>query len=96
MSGFRKSFPTNIKQTTLAGAWTKILDLMDVPREGFLRSDAAFKIDIAFSGTPAATEITTISEEPTEFLLPSYKELWARVEDAGLGPGALYGTLWYE
>lgn len=93
---FRKTVPYSIKKTALASSWEKVLDNGGVGRLGALQTSTGQRIDLAFSASPPASEIVTLDENPREFYLPPYKDLYARAEGGGLGLAELHGTLWAE
>lgn len=93
---FRKTVPYNIQEAGLGATWTKVLDNGGVGKLGDLQASTGQRVDLAFSASPPAIEIVTLGEEPREFYLPPYKDLYARAEGGGSGPAELHGTLWAE
>lgn len=87
--------PYNINVSPLTGTWTQVLTDEDKERRGTLRSQLGVPIhaEVAHSDSPPADEVLQITQEPEEYVLPAYKELWARREGGGGGTTELHGQL---
>lgn len=86
---------TFIGVTGIVAAWQKILTKVDFERRGQLRGPAntPLLVEIAFSATPTATEIVELSAEPTDIVIPTKSELWARRAGGVAGSTELHGTV---